>query len=222
MNGIQRRREGSPRGTDTSPQNSGAGGGAGPILNTGPRASFDPKKFDKCLQSYFGIVPDHQNGIRNPFFDRRYGGSFTGFANGDPGHTYSVITKIDRSSATLAQQLNTANNTPNYWATQSGLTLGTDFSDANGNAVRYGVNFVASDVAADPKNLDIGLLGLYVHEVGNALGAQTGMDDPFGAYAAENAKHGVSHPDVGAAFERCVFGGLVGLRTGRIGSHREF
>jgi YD repeat-containing protein len=209
-------------GFEPNPQNSGAGGGAGPMLNTGPRASFDPKKFDKCLQSYFGIVPDHQNGIRNPFFDRRYGGSFTGFANGDPGHTYSVITKIDRSSVTLARQLNTANNTPNYWFTQSGLTLGTDFSDANGNAVRYGVNFVASDVAADPKNLDIGLFGIYVHETGNALGAETGMDDPFGAYAAENAKHGVSDPDVGAAFERCVFGGLVGLRTGRIGSHREF
>lgn len=200
----------------------GAGGGAGPTLNTGPRASFDPKRFNKCLQSYFGIVLDHDDGIRNPFFDRRYGGSFKGFATGDPGHTYSVITKIDRNSATLAQQLNRANGTPNYWATQSGLTLGTDFMDSNGNAVRYGVNFVASDVAADPKNLDIGLFGLYIHEVGNALGAETGMDDPFGAYAAHNAKFGVSDPDVGAAFEICVFGGLVGLRTGRIGSHREF
>ena len=29
------------------------------------------------------------------------------------------------------------------------LTLGDDFVDSNGNAIRYGANFVASDVAAD-------------------------------------------------------------------------
>lgn len=156
------------------------------------------------------------NGIVNPFFDRRYGGSFKGFANGDPGHTYTVVTNINKNSVTLAQDLNRANGTPNYWATQSGLTLGDDFKGG------FGVTYIASDVAADPKNLDIGLLGIYVHELGNGLGAETGMDDPFGGYASENAKFGISDPDVGAAFERCVFGGLVGLRTGRVGSHREF
>jgi len=96
------------------------------------------------------------------------------------------------------------------------LTLGSDFKG------RFGVNYVASDVAADPKNLAIGLLGLFAHELGNGLGAETGMADPFAAYAAENAKFGISDPDVGAAFERCAFGGLVGLRSGRVGSHREF
>lgn len=76
------------------------------------------------------------------------------------------------------------------------MTLGDDFVDSNGNAVRYGANFVASDVAANPNNLDIGLSD-YVHEVGNALGAETGMDDPFGAYAAENLKYGIKDADVG-------------------------
>ena len=35
------------------------------------------------------------------------------------------------------------------------------------------------------------------------------MDDPFGAYAAENRKYGIKDADVGTAFERGVFGGLV-------------
>jgi hypothetical protein len=202
------------------PQNSGgAGGGAGPTLNTGPLARFDSKRFNKCLQDYFGIVPDKDGSIRNPFFDRRYGGSFKGVANGVPGHIYTVITKIDRNSTTLAQDLNRANaqnGVASHWRTQSGVTLENDFKEW------FGVNFIASDVAADPGNLDIGLLGLYVHELGNGLGVETGMDDPFGGYAAENAKFSISDPDVGAAFERCVFGGIVGLRTGRVGSNREF
>jgi len=80
------------------------------------------------------------------------------------------------------------------------------------------VNFIASDVAADPSNLDIGLLGLYVHELGNGLGVEIGMADRWEGYRAENAKVGISDPDVGAAFERCVFGGLVGLQRGRVGS----
>jgi hypothetical protein len=49
------------------------------------------------------------------------------------------------------------------------------------------------------------------------------MDDPFGAYVAENRKYGIKDADVGTAFERGVFGGLVGLRTERseaIGSFR--
>ncbi|MEK6280524.1 MAG: hypothetical protein AABN95_09255 [Acidobacteriota bacterium] len=60
------------------------------------------------------------------------------------------------------------------------------------------------------------------HELGNALGAALGLPDPFGGYAAQNSARGIGDPDVGAAFENCVFGGLVGLRSGRVGSRREF
>jgi hypothetical protein len=83
-------------------------------------------------------------------------------------------------------------------------------------------NFIASDVASNPRNTSIGLFGLYTHELGNALGAAVGLPDPFGGYAAQNSARGISDPDVGAAFESCVFGGLVGLRSGRVGSRREF
>ncbi len=200
------------------PQNpTGSGAQAGrPTLNTGPRARFDRKRFNKCLQSYFGIEPGGSGGAINPFWDRRYGGSFAGIATGNPGHRYSVVTNINRHSTVLAQDLNRANNTPGRWITQSGISLASDVYG------RWGVNYIASDVAANPIYLDIGVLAAYVHELGNTLGVETGMPDPYGGYAAENAKFGVSDPDVGAAFERCVFGGLVGLRTGRLGSNREF
>jgi len=65
-------------------------------------------------------------------------------------------------------------------------------------------------------------MGLFVHEVGNSLGDIVGLPDPYGGYAAQNSARGIADPDVGAAFETCVFGGLVGLRSGRVGSRREF
>lgn len=83
-------------------------------------------------------------------------------------------------------------------------------------------NFVASDVASNALNKDIGVLALFIHELGNSIGDQYGLADPYTGYAKKNAKHGIADPDVGAAFETCAFGGLVGLRTGRVGSHREF
>jgi hypothetical protein len=192
----------------------GSGGGVESTLNAGRRASFDPKRFNKCLQDFFRIVPAKGS----PIFLRKNGGLFSGFTNGDPDHTYAVTTSINRNSAALAQDLNRANNTPHKWAAQSGLTLADDFMG------RSGLNYVASDVVADSNFVDIGVFGLYVHELGNALGVETGMDTPFGAYAEANAaKYGVTDdPDVGVAFEGCVFGGIVGLRTGRVGSHREF
>jgi YD repeat-containing protein len=201
------------------PQNPlGAGGGTGITLNIGRRAHFDPKRFNKCLQDFFGIVAANDS----PFFDRKYGGVFNGFANGDTEHSYAVTTSINRNSSALAQDLNRANNTPHHWSAQSGLTLGDDFI-MGGSVVRSGLNYVASDVVADSKYGDIGVFGLYIHELGNALGVETGIDNPFGAYAEENAKHGIKDdPDVGAAFEQCVFGGIVGLSSGRVGTSREF
>src|SRR5213075_9149 len=108
--------------------------------------------------------------------------------------SYWVATDVSRkNSYTLAQDLNRANNLQigKRWATQSGLTIWDDIKE------RTGVNFIASDVASDPsKYVDIGVFGDYIHELGNALGAETGMDDPFGDYAAENAKSSINDPDV--------------------------
>jgi hypothetical protein len=82
----------------STPQNSGGGGGAGgPVLNTGPRAQFSSKRFNKCLQGFFGVVPQTNGSVINPFFNRKYGGSFTGFSNGDTSHTYTVVTNINET-----------------------------------------------------------------------------------------------------------------------------
>lgn len=42
----------------------------------------------------------------------------------------------------------------------------------------------------------------------------------IGGYGSENRKSGISDPDAGAALEICIFGGLVNLRTGRVGTTR--
>jgi hypothetical protein len=88
-----------------------------------------------------------------------------------------------------------------------------DGSPQSGGTFRYNPkrNFVASDVASNSLNKDIGVFGVFIHEVANSIEDQYGLADPYGGYAKQNAKHGIGDPDVGAAFETCVFGGLVGF-----------
>src|SRR6266705_539267 len=86
---------------------------------------------------------------------------------------------------------------------QAGLTLRT-------NPMQ---NFIANDVASSSSNTDTGLFALFIHELGNALGLQVGLSDPLSGFRAQNGKRGIDDPDVGAAFENCVFCGLVGLRS---------
>jgi hypothetical protein len=83
-------------------------------------------------------------------------------------------------------------------------------------------NYVARDVASDIRNTDIGVFGVFIHETANAIGDLYGLADPYSGYGKQNARRGIVDPDVGAAFETCVFGGLVGLQSGRVGSSREF
>ncbi|MEW5978803.1 MAG: hypothetical protein AB1898_23645 [Acidobacteriota bacterium] len=65
-------------------------------------------------------------------------------------------------------------------------------------------------------------MGILVHEIGNSLGWQTYMNDPYNAYEVRNKENGIADPDVGAAFENCVFGGIVDVRTGLVGTERNF
>ena len=58
---------------------------------------------------------------------------------------------------------------------------------------------------------DVGVFGVFIHELANSIGERYGLADTFGGYRAQNARRGINDADVGAAFESCVFGGLVGL-----------
>jgi hypothetical protein len=194
-------------GSSITPQNSGGGGGTGPgALNTGPKATFNRAKFDQCLNKYFPGLTAFP-GIMGLNFDRATGGSFAGAKGSQP---FAVSTRSNGFTASnlgsMLKQIGVGNGGSN-----SGATF-------NYNP-KY--NFVASDVASDSTYKDIGVFGVFIHEVADSLGDQYPLKDPYGGYAKQNAAHGIGDPDVGAAFETCVFGGLVGLQTGRVGSRRE-
>lgn len=97
-------------------------------------------------------------------------------------------------------------------AHQSGLTLG-----------RYPTNnFIASDVAGNRKlYTDVGVLAVFIHELGNSIAIQLmpGQETAFKGYGLNGIND--NDRDYGTNLEACVFGGIVGLRTGRVGSNRE-
>jgi len=194
-----------------SQQNAG-GGGQQDGLNKGKKASFNMDNFNKCLKKYFpGVTFENISDGRTQSlgFSRETGGNFAGNLN---GQVFSVVTNVSsRNSSTLGRQLKAVGGNPSG-VDQSGATFGSSPNS----------NFIASDVASDSRNLNIGLFGLFIHELGNSLGKISGLADPFNGFAQQNSKLGIKDPDVGAAFESCVFGGLVGLRSGRVGSRREF
>ena len=83
-----------------------------------------------------------------------------------------------------------------------------------------------SDVIKNSDFSEVAKFALFVHELGNALAGQRYLNGTsktkMGDYGKQNRKLGISDPDAGAALEACVYGGIVGLRTGRIGTSREF
>ena len=94
------------------------------------------------------------------------------------------------------------------WTAQSGATI-----DGSPSA-----NWVASDVASNRQRYtDIGVFALYVHELGNLIASQLGIADRWN----RNPNDPTDDPDIGQALENCVFGGRVGLRSGRVGNNRE-
>src|SRR5215471_6194691 len=172
------------------------------VLNRGPVAKFDYKRFLKCLNKYFKVtMTSSASGVPNLMFNRESGGSFEA-----AGSTkfYAVDSNTTTySSERLGNMLAVANSDPTI-GPESGLTLRSNPSHT----------FVASDVANNYSNLDSSVFAIFIHEIGNSLGQQVGLKNPFGAYEQQNAKHGISDPDVGAAFETCVYRGLVGLKSG--------
>jgi hypothetical protein len=63
---------------------------------------------------------------------------------------------------------------------------------------------------------DAYIAALYFHEMGNMIASLLGQGIRSG-----NRNDPTGDPDKGQQFENCLFGGRVGLRTGRIGTNRE-
>jgi hypothetical protein len=192
------------------PPGTGGGGGGGDDTdetNTGDKAKFSKEKFNECVKK-LGVTGDYA-------FNRSVGGSFVGTyydsSSIEAGSkSISVNTSIERHSRALAGDLNKA--TGDNWKNQSGITLRNS----------PGLNWIASNVANGAEYSDVGVLALWVHELGNALAVQMEISKPFSGYAEENARVGVTDDaDFGQTLETCVFGGRVGLRSGRLGSSRE-
>jgi hypothetical protein len=205
-------------------QQSGPGGGGGKggdKLNTERMANkFDIKTLAKCINDVFG---GQVNGLVLAW-DRNKGGnfSFNLIAHNGPSTSFSVgplssRTLINRSSEELADISSTK---ANPLTNQSGYTAADNPRD----------NWIASDVANNSKYKDNAVYALFIHETGNQIaniiqglhGIEDRNKDWWRNYGNENANfYGVNDPDIGQKLENCVFGGRVGLQTGRLGPNRE-
>ena len=195
--------------TGTASKNIASGAGSSQGLNTGRKAEFSYGKFLGCLKKFFPNLASADDGrTRSLSFQRSTGGSFVGMAGGKV--LMSRTETNSYTSASLGQMLQT-------------IGVGSGKPNSGATFANYPErNYVASDLAADKNNTDIGVFAIFIHETANSIGDQYGLADPYGGYAKENAKHGITDPDVGAAFETCVFGGLVGVKSGQVGNRREF
>jgi len=171
-------------------------------VNTGPLAIYDQNKVNECLNRLFlldsgGLEFDNDELI----FAARAGNS-----------TFKVRFDVSQSSRALGralQQIGVGDGRPN-----SGATFDTD-------PIRER-SFLANDIVFSPRSSSRGVLGLILHEAGNNLGRQRALENIFGGYDNRTARgERIRDCDVGAAFETCVFGGIVGLQTGRVGPYRE-
>ncbi len=192
--------------------NSGGGGGGGgggsmQTRNKGPKAKYDPSKLRDCLKGLLKIT------VNKIEFDRNTGGEFSGTFHGEVGNmdlstTTNVLNK-DSKSLGVAMN-NTLDPSERTNQIQSGLTLGSYPT----------TNWIASDIASNSAAFtNVGLSALFIHELGNSLAVQLIGKSAFTDYGINGLNN--NDKDYGTNLENCVFGGIVGLRSGRVGSNRE-
>jgi hypothetical protein len=212
---------------DASMSGGGGGGGVG-VGRRGPKAVFNQKKFDKCLKDFFNAVLTSESLVEG----------LPGKGDDSIWHHVTIAgvgaalqTTVEKSSVTLGQEL-----------LSSGVGDGSPQAGATYNRTPLH-NYIASEVYANAPPFpggsipftDMGFRALKIHELGNALAglrrqSAQGRNNPeygirdklkdIGGYGPENKKAGIDDPDAGAALEICVFGGIVNLRTGRVGPGR--
>jgi hypothetical protein len=189
---------------------SGGGGHKGPD-NKGPVAAWHQLRFKKCLKM-FNARPAILGGGIHLSSDKSL---FSGFVGTLDGEHISIPTYMNDDSRVLGLDLKdwgVGDGSPN-----SGATSGDHPEN----------NRIASDIFGNPNVPRIAKLALLIHELGNSLAGLRYLNGKnkkkIGDYADKiDKKLGVKDPDAGSALESCVFGGIVGTRTGRVGSSREF
>ena len=201
------------------PQTAGGGGGGGDKngLNTGNKAVFSLDQLKKCL-SVLGEIT-----IKEFSFNRASEGSFSADLKVDNKNSVlnSVLPLIQLQTSTNVRSRDSRdlavfyNNTlepgQQRYSNQSGFTL----------YERPKTNWIATDVGSNTKlYTNIGVLGLFIHELGNSIGVQLWGKSAINSFGLNGLNN--NDKDFGTNLENCVFGGIVGLRSGKVGSNREF
>ncbi|MCW5961699.1 MAG: RHS repeat protein [Pyrinomonadaceae bacterium] len=189
-------------------------------LNQGPEAQSDEATInialDNCIESLFGGL------IMNNWlysYNRNSKNGYIKFTptlpggNGIPGiGEISATTWFTQTGAAIAALQNAESGTT--FVAQSGYTSprSTD------------VNWIAKEVAENSaKYKDVGFRALFIHEMGNMIANIIRRNGWSNDHGVDNSKFfGVNDPDIGQKLENCVFGGRVGLQSGRLGLSREF
>jgi hypothetical protein len=176
-------------------------------LNKGKKASISLSKVNKCLTDMFnGLISniDIEEGKDG------HKATITATLPTDKPAVFTFTTKFDRTGEDLATLYNNENGGVRF-LTQSGYTTKR----------RKDFNWIAKEVLESKYTL-IGFQALYLHELGNMIANVFNMPNWEDSYGAENTKYGTDDPDIGQKLENCIFGGRVGLQSGRIGPSREF
>lgn len=202
----------------------GTGGGAGSgggNTNDGPKAKLpDGNKVAGCLKNQFGNSAFIHTTTAN--------GTSLSTTVGLNGSFFTVTTNLNRFSASELGLLDANQNNVKYtgW-TQSGYTMGNNPTS----------NDIAREVTTGVENgiyNPVGFMAVYYHELGNAIGGKIYADQYIAAKTkGERAK--LANPfrtdtratntgdrDSGVKLERCLFGGIVSLTSGRIGNGRDW
>ncbi len=191
----------------------GGGGGTSGSDNRGPKATLSTREsVTNCLKQVFNIEILGKNSYYDWFVSTNgVYGSFTIEALGSSTN-FTVRSMSGKTDWTrTAHQLGkdyTLENRNDVYRTQAGFT----------SAATTSTNYIALEVVRglnDRTYTKVGVDALFIHEMGNlignllGIGVKSGTSDPTG------------DPDYGQKLENCVFGGRVGLRTGRLGISRE-
>jgi YD repeat-containing protein len=197
------------------------------------------KKLDSCLGSIFDASRMSVGGSV---------GRWLQFDGSIDGETVQLVTNFSKSAAELGSLMKSGDRSYDE-SPQSGYTPGTftllsrpSVGSSSDGVVRIGgnttylQNWIASEIGKSQKVSAKGVLALFIHELGNGLGALRYYRQ-FAAAKTREERNKVkgNHPfanqskptdqgdsDIGTALERCVFGGIVNLSTGRVGNRRGF
>jgi YD repeat-containing protein len=168
---------------NTNPQNTGF-----QKPREGDKAKFNAERFRHCLDVMYHVQPGPEDGHDEFFATTRTEGHFIGVT--EKGQIFGVNTSMTAYSSSELRSLS--------GNTERGMILG---GTIKGHPY---LNFVASNVASNPKtSLDV-IMMIQIHELGNSLAQITGY-----APDAHNDELRRYDADSGQALVECAYGGFV-------------